>query len=258
MYQLKLSLREVAKYMLDFHNVKVTWRTIKSWVEKQGFVIKKFVSKFKYNFSGLWHFDEIFFKWKIRDPKNKHKVIEDKCYYCWNAMDAESRFMIPPEYSESRTDEYAKNIANRFIALAKNAPQQVVSDSASAYKIAFPSTLYRINPLLLHTKFVMIKGEHGNNLIERANQTIRDRARPFKGFRPINNSPKILDMFYLHCDFIRPHSSLNGKTPAEVAGVDLKLQHNYKGLLKLMTLSLNYVHKIFLKEKQDTFSASSP
>lgn len=255
MHQQYLSLRKVRDYLRG-KKVFVTYMTIKYWIEKFGPIMKEFVSSFKYEFSGLWHFDEVVFKWKIRDKKNKHRVIEDKAYYCWNAMDAESRFMIYPEYSDVRDSEYAKKVTNRFLSFAKNPPQQVVTDSFSGYNLAFKDTLFRANPRLEHTRFVMIRGEHGNNVQERANQTLRDRTRLFKGFRPIKNSKKTADMIFTFINFIRPHTSLNGKTPAEVAGVDLKLKHDETGFLKLITLSLNYVHKMFLKEKKDIFSAN--
>jgi hypothetical protein len=39
--------------------------------------------------------------------------------------------------------------------------------------------------------------------------------------------------FKTYCNFVRPNQALNGKTPAQVAGIDLKLRENkWLGLVK--------------------------
>jgi len=255
LYQTNLSLRMVARFILNNYGLSVTYRTIKNWIEKFSHTIQEYILKFKYGFSGLWHFDEFFITWDIRDPKNKHKMIKREYHYCWNCLDAESRFLVPFIFALERTTPYAIKIMERTIAIAKAPPQQIVSDALSAYPIAIQKVIIPHNKFLKHTRFVMIKGERGNNRIERANGTLRTRVRLYRGYRPKGNSAKMFNMFVLFYNFLRPHSSLMNKTPAEKVGVDLKLEHNQNGLLKLFQLASYDAHRIALKGGKSTFSA---
>jgi transposase-like protein len=256
-YQVKQSLRDVQRFLLHTFQVDVTWRTIKNWIEKYLDPIKEFLSKFKCTFSGMWHADEVFITWDVRDPDNRHEVIKNEKYYCWFVLDANSRFLVYPEYSTERTYPSAIKILKKARALSKTVPQCITTDSLAAYNIAIRKVLYPVNRHIQHLDFTMIKGEHGNNLIERCNRTIRQRIKLYIGYRPKGNSTKILDMFITYYNFIKPHQSLKNKTPAEVAGLDLGLEHNQYGFLKLMKTSLIYVHKMFLKDKKRTVSAFS-
>ncbi|MEM3545661.1 MAG: hypothetical protein QW547_00900 [Candidatus Bathyarchaeia archaeon] len=53
--------------------------------------------------------------------------------------------------------------------------------------------------------------------MERKQGTIRDREKVMKGLK--TTETPIIPMKNIYYDFIRPHIALNGKTPAEKAGV---------------------------------------
>lgn len=56
-----------------------------------------------------------------------------------------------------------------------------------------------------------------------------------RGFDKFYSTEAILNLLITNYNFIRPHMSLNGLTPAEASGVDLPLNDKNKwlGLLKL-------------------------
>ena len=57
-----------------------------------------------------------------------------------------------------------------------------------------------------------------NNLIESFNKTFKAWYKTKKGFNSFEKANNLVYMFIFHYNFIRPHRSLNGSTPAEVAG----------------------------------------
>ena len=75
--------------------------------------------------------------------------------------------------------------------------------------------------------------KHNNNAIERHNGKIKDRLNctrgSFKSFEGAESFMNLRDVIY---NYINPHQELGGKTPAEMANINLKLGRNK--LLKLI------------------------
>ena len=45
----------------------------------------------------------------------------------------------------------------------------------------------------------------------------------------------MLKGWFVHYNFLRPHSSLGGRTPAEVAGINLDLTNRWESLIDMAT-----------------------
>ncbi len=73
-------------------------------------------------------------------------------------------------------------------------------------------------------------GQEGNQIAARLHNTIRERNKVQRGWKkdntPLRNGQR------LYYNFIRPHTTLEGKTPAEVAGIDVKGQNKWRELLE--------------------------
>ncbi|MCK4247635.1 MAG: integrase core domain-containing protein, partial [Methanomicrobia archaeon] len=79
----------------------------------------------------------------------------------------------------------------------------------------------------LHIREIAITNEErNNNKIERFNGTVRQRNKVQRGLKEIPSSRIFVEGFKNYYNFIRPHMSLNGKTPAEEAGIELGLEGN--------------------------------
>ena len=73
--------------------------------------------------------------------------------------------------------------------------------------------------------------KHNNNPVERYNGDIKDRIKTMRDFGSHEGAESFLNMKRTIHNFVNPHQGLKGKTPAEVADVDLKL-----GRRKLLNL----------------------
>jgi len=81
-----------------------------------------------------------------------------------------------------------------------------------------------------------IKGQtaRANMKIERLNSSIREREKIVRAFKNPETAKKILDGWQIYYNYIRPHQTLNGLTPAEASGIDLQLKENkWLNLIKL-------------------------
>jgi hypothetical protein len=76
-----------------------------------------------------------------------------------------------------------------------------------------------------------------NNVLERMHGSIREREKLMRG-RKVDDTP-IIPMNQIYYNFIRPHQALDGKTPAEAAGVGIE----GKGDNKWITLIQNASQK---------------
>lgn len=83
--------------------------------------------------------------------------------------------------------------------------------------------IVRISPE--HIANVGINKPHAtNNRIERLNGTVRKRVKVQRGWKSMRTAiPEGNRVFY---NFVRPHMALDEQTPAQAAGIGLKLDGN--------------------------------
>jgi len=108
-----------------------------------------------------------------------------------------------------------------------------VCDKFENYRTAFNKLFYRVAKLRFGIPIKAKKNglKHNNNHIERYNQEIKDRIKTMRNFGSDEGAESFLNLKHIIHNFVNPHMQLKGITPAEAAGVDLKL-----GRRKLLNL----------------------
>ncbi len=109
-----------------------------------------------------------------------------------------------------------------------------VCDGFGNYKSAFNKLFYRVAKLQFGVPIACKKFglEHNNNAIERYNGKLKDRMNARRGeFKSFEYAKSFMNLQYVINNFVNPHQQLGGKTPAEKAGINLKL-----GRMKLFKL----------------------
>jgi len=69
-----------------------------------------------------------------------------------------------------------------------------------------------------------------NNKMERFNGEIRDREKTMRGLK--KDDTPILKGYQLFHNFLRPHEGLEGKTPAEACGIQVKGKNKWLTLIQ--------------------------
>lgn len=120
-----------------------------------------------------------------------------------------------------------------------------VSDKFQNYKNAWRRLFYRVSKLVFGVPIACKKYglEHNNNAIERYNQDIKDRTKTMRHFGSFDRAKNFLNMKRIIHNFINPHMSLTGKTPAEAAEIDLKLKRQ-KFLLLIKRIAKRVHHSL--------------
>ncbi len=80
---------------------------------------------------------------------------------------------------------------------------------------------------------VGIRARETNQIIERKHGTLKDRLKPMRGLKKDESADKILKGYVVNYNFVRPHLSLKGKTPAQEAGIGEGLD-SWLSLITLM------------------------
>jgi transposase-like protein len=153
--------------------------------------------------------------------------VSGKWLWIWNGIDKETRFMLASMISEKRMIEDARRAFQKVKAVGKIKPDSIVADGLHSYEDAFKKEFFTLrNPRTEHVCMPRFIDSTNNNLIERLNGTVREREKVMRGFKKEESAQQILEGFRAYYNFIRKHQSLEGKTPAEMANIDLSLERN--------------------------------
>lgn len=66
--------------------------------------------------------------------------------------------------------------------------------------------------------------------MERLNGEFRDREKVVRGLKKVE-SP-LLSGYQIYHNYVRPHMGLDGKTPAEVCGIEIQGDNKWKTLIQ--------------------------
>ncbi len=219
------SIRGVQKF-LKLQGVNMSHISIYNWVKKYTKLMDNYLSTITPQVGEKWHADEVWLKVK-GDRK-----------YLFAMMDNETRFWIAQEVADSKFKHDAQSLLKMGKDVTKKTPSVFVTDGLPAYNDAFKKEFAPKNFLhkpSKHIKEVHFKNQVANNNIqERLNGEFRDREKVFRGLKK-DDSPAI-DGIKLYHNYIRPHMSLDGDTPALRAGIDIKGDNKWKTIIQNASL----------------------
>jgi putative transposase len=143
----------------------------------------------------------------------------------WTIISPQSRFIIASEVSKRRETDDAKAIFESGKKKTESNPSFVITDSLRAYEPAFRKE-FNIRKTA-HVKTKSIAEGFANRPIERYHNEVRTVLKPKRGLGNDKSAQEFADGQRIYHNFLRPHTGLpNGITPAQAAGIDLKLGDN--------------------------------
>lgn len=209
-----LSYRKVVDHLKQFYGIKISHVAIIKWVKKYTQLMKGYVDSLMPQTSGIWHTDEMAIN------------IHGEYNWLWNVMDHETRFLLASQISQRREIKDAREVFQQAKKVANGKPNIMVTDGLHAYIKAFKKEFFTLRkPRVKHIHKPRFVDKANNNMVERMQGTIREREKVMRALKNKEEN-QVIDGFRIYYNFIRPHMALDGKTPAEVANLNLKLGQN--------------------------------
>ena len=224
LYFTQESLRNIQKF-LRLQGVKVSHVTIFNWIKKYTKLMDEYLSKIQPQVGDTWRADEVWAK------------INGNRKYVFALMDDATRFYLAQEVSETKERHDARTLFRNAKERAGKRPAIMITDGLPSYHEAFNKEYYTNKKDSIHINTIQLTGEHNNNLMERANGEFRDREKCTRGLKT-NDSPMIQGYEVYH-NFIKPHMGLNGKTPADMAGIEILGENKWKTIIENAAMARN-------------------
>lgn len=203
-----VSLRKIADHLKMFERVNVSNVAICKWVQKYVSLMKDYVDTLHPELSRVFHADET----KVN--------IRGQWVWLWHLMDGDTRFLLANHVSQGRTVADAREAFREAKAVAKTDARVLLTDGLSSYVPA----AQREFPNAVHVSGVGIQGRVNNNRMERYHGTFKERSKVMRAIKKPNSA--FIEGQRIYYNYLRPHAALDDKTPAQAAGIELRLTGN--------------------------------
>lgn len=219
-----VSLRKISQHLRQFYELDIAHMTIYNWIAKYVGIMNEYVNEIQPDIGDVWHTDEM-------------KVKIGGCWeYLWNVMDERTRFQLASVVSKERHVRDARIV---FQKAKQNSggrkPKYIVTDGLQSYKPAINKEFLTSHNETEHLWNVGLEHHPNNNHVERLHGTIRQREKVMRGVK-IESTP-IVEGHRLYYNFIKPHETLDGRTPSEEAGIIVEGKEKW---LTLMHKAVQY------------------
>jgi transposase-like protein len=200
---------------LQLLGVQVSHKTVYNWIKKYVRLMKDYAEKIVPNVCDTWRADEVYIK------------VKGDMKYLFAMMDDETRFWIAQEVGETKDKHDARQLFMQARRIAKKQPKTIITDGLPTYSVSARD----IFPQAVHTRKITLDGKvHNNNKMERMNGEIRDREKTMRGLK--KKRTVVLQGYQIYHNYIRPHESLDGKTPADLCGIDIQGKNKWVTLIQ--------------------------
>jgi transposase-like protein len=180
----------------------------------------KYVDKITPQVSDVWRADELFLK------------VRGNMKYLYAMMDDETRYWIATEVANTKYTADLKPLFKEAKVAAQKEPKILITDGAANFHEAFMDELWtnKIENRPEHIREIQMAGIIHNNKMERLNGELCDREKVMRSLKT-TDTPIISGMQIFH-NYVRPHMALKGKTPAEVAGIEVQGENKWLTLIQ--------------------------
>jgi transposase-like protein len=211
---------KISSSSLRLLGVQVSHQTVYKWIEKYTALMKKYLDKITPQVSDTWATDELFLK------------VKGNMKYLYAMMDEQTRFWIAREVAETKYTVDIRPLFQLAKQVAGKTPKALISDGGANFHEAYTKEFrtMKVETGTEHIRHIRLQGDFNNNKMERMNGEIRDRERVMRTLEK-SDTPILSGMQIFH-NYIRPHQALNGKTPAELAGIEIHGENKWLTLFQ--------------------------
>ena len=186
--------------------------------------MENYLEQIKPQVSDTWRADEMFLKIK-GNPKYLYALLDDETRY-WIAKE------VAGDKFSREAPEYASQLFQQGKEVAGKKPLTLITDGLHAYHLAYKREFYaHEKPVTKHVEHVTWRGDkrkREDGVVQR--NTVRAREKVMRSLKR-EDTPILTGMQIFH-NHVRPHMALDGKTPAELAGIEIKGENKWMTLIQ--------------------------
>ncbi|MGD1118161.1 MAG: DDE-type integrase/transposase/recombinase [Dehalococcoidales bacterium] len=203
MYFEGMSVKAIRRHLLQEHNHAPSTATIYEWIQKYTQYATDSIKDYHPNVGDIWIADETVLK------------IGGSDLWLWDIIDDKTRYLLATRLSRSRTTRDAQILIDRAIKTAGKSPKAVVTDKLNSYlDVSYGKGAEHVQGGIARA------GEDNTQKIERFHGTLKARTKVMRGLKNFETALDFTEGWLAHYNYLRPHESLQDKTPAEMAGID--------------------------------------
>jgi len=220
MYYEGLSLNEISRILKQIYSIDISDQGIYDWVERFTKDAIKITENYHPESSYVWCADET-----VIDVAGKQ-------YWLIDVIDLKTRFLLASRLSAHRYMDDIRETLKEAYNRAGKMPKVIMTDHLVGYVRAIPSVFGANTKHLQVEKFT---SKPNNNIIERLQGTIKSRTKIMRDLKSQETAETILDGFFVHYNFMRPHETLSKSgddtTPAMKANIKFPYE-NWEQLIR--------------------------
>jgi len=203
MYYEGMSIKAIRRNLYQEHGNMPSTATIYWWIMKYTQYATDSIKDYKPKEIGdSWVADETVVE------------IDGKNIWLFDIIDEKTRYLLATRLTRSRTTQDAQMLIDRAIKTAGKEPKTVTTDKLASYLDV------RYGKDAEHRQGGIARVEDNTQKIERFHETLKQRTKTMRGLKNLESAHDFLNGWLVHYNYLRPHTALDDKTPAEVAGID--------------------------------------
>jgi len=200
------SLNSIRRLLTQIYHSYPSDSTVYRWVSKFTKKAIKEAKDYHPQVGDVWVADETVLK------------IDGKNVWFWDVIDADTRFLLASRISKSRTIKEAALLMNEAKLKAGKSPKQILTDGLPAYRDGIELVFGADTK---HIRGEPFDTEKNTNRIERFHSTLKSRTKIMRGLKDIKSARLFTDGWLFYYNYLRPHESLDDRTPARIAGLKI-------------------------------------
>ncbi len=179
--------------------------------------------------------------------------LDGEKYWCIDIIDSKTRFLLGTKLSHNRDGKDIAELMRIANTRAKRNPKKtltIITDGWRGYREGIEKVFGSEAKHVVTDPFDKNKTGYNSELIERWHGTLKDRTKSLRGLKSVETAEKFLAGFLAWYNFMRPHESLKGQTPAEKA----KINYTVKSWVDVVRTSKPHVEVLSTPAKVDVLS----
>ena len=205
MYYDGMSIKDIKGFLKQEHNNDPSKKTIYGWVDNYTDIAIKQAKDYHPKVSDVWIADETVLR------------IGGQNVWMYDIIDDKTRFLLATRMTFSRTTHDAEMLMKEAQKKAGKSPKVVITDKNSSYLDGIELTFGGDTEHVQSKPFTA--DTHSTQKIERWHETLKERTKVMKGLKTLETAIQFVDGFLVHYNYFRGNEALDGKTPAEEAGI---------------------------------------